>query len=314
MREFRVEFDVYKSEQELHDSGELALALARLRELGHVYEADGAVWLRTTDFGDDKDRVLQRQTGEPTYFLADAAYYLDKRTRGFERCVYMLGADHHGYVNRLRAMVACFGDDPDRTLEVLIGQLVYLMRAGQEVKMSKRAGTIVTIDDLVEAVGVDAARYSLARSSVDSPLTLDLDLLVRQTDENPVFYVQYVHARISSILRRAARLGIELPDPDTVDVGLLRHERERDLLLALAEFPRVVRTGAELREPHRIARYLEEIVAPAYHRFYDTCRVLPEGDEPVTSLTRARLLLCAATRQVVANALDLLAVTAPERM
>ncbi|HLZ38181.1 MAG TPA: arginine--tRNA ligase [Mycobacteriales bacterium] len=315
---FGVHFDVYFSEQTLHDSGELDVALDRLREQGHVYDAEGAVWLRTTDFGDDKDRVLVKSDGSPTYFCADAAYYLDKRQRGFDRVVIMLGADHHGYLGRMRAMVACFGEDPDQHLEILVGQLVSLLRGGEPVRMSKRAGDVVTLEDLVDAVGVDAARYALARSSVDSTLEIDLDLWAQQTNDNPVFYVQYAHARISSLLRNAADLGIpldvsrEVPDRAFAP-ALLTHERERDLLGVLGEFPRVVAGAAELREAHRVARHLEEL-AGTYHRFYDSCRVLPVGDEPVTDLTVTRLTLCEATRVVLANGLDLLGVRAPERM
>jgi arginyl-tRNA synthetase len=317
LADFGVVFDTYFSEATLHAKGELDLAVERLRAGGHVYEQDGAVWLRTTDFGDDKDRVLTRSTGEPTYFAADAAYYLDKRERGFDRCFYLLGADHHGYVQRLRALAACFGDDPDRNIEVLIGQLVSLVRDGEPVRMSKRAGTVITLEDLVEAVGADAGRYALARASIDTTLEIDLDLWARRSSDNPVFYVQYAHARIASLLRNAAELGLPVPDAATaadVDVSLLGHERETDLLRALGELPSVVAAAAELRAPHRVARYLEEQVAPTYHRFYDACRVLPMGDEPATPLTAARLLLCEATRTVLANGLTLLGVSAPERM
>lgn len=311
LRRFGVEFDVWFSERSLHDSGAIDHAVDTLRSQGHVYESDGAVWLRTTDFADDKDRVLVRSNGEPTYFAADAAYYINKRERGFDRCVYMLGADHHGYVGRLKAIAACAGDDPTRNIEVLIGQLVKLVRGGDELRLSKRAGTIVTIDELVEAVGVDAARYTLARYPADSPLTLDIDLITRQTADNPVFYVQYAHARIASLLRNAAELGVDRGGD--FDPALLAHDREGDLLGALGEFPRVVATAAELREPHRVARYLESL-AGTYHRFYDVCRVLPMGDEPATDLTRARLWLVEATRVVLANGLALLGVSAPERM
>src|SRR5262249_50841573 len=302
LRRFRVEFDVWFSERSLHEQGEVELAIQVLRDQGHVYDADGAVWLRTTDFGDDKDRVLVRSTGEKTYFASDAAYYLDKRRRGFDRCIYLLGADHHGYIGRLRTIAACAGDDPDEHLDVLIGQLVSLVRAGEPVRMSKRAGTFVTLDDLVDLVGVDAARYSLARWSTDSPLTLDVGEITRQTADNPVFYVQYAHARLASLQRNAAQFGVELGDPSAVDLPLLSDEREGDLLRPLGDFPRVVAAAAELRAPHRVARYAEEL-AGTYHRFYDTCRVLPLGDEPVTGLTVARLWLCAATRVVLANAL-----------
>jgi len=308
---FGVHFDVWFSEQSLHRSGAVERALARLREQGHVYEADGATWLRTTDFDDDKDRVLVRRTGETTYFAADAAYYLDKRGRGFDRCLYLLGADHHGYVNRLRAIAACAGDDPDAHLQVLIGQLVNLVRAGEPVKLSKRAGNIVTLDELVDAVGVDAARYTLARSSTDSVLTLDIEVVTRQTNDNPVFYVQYAHARIASLLRNAAELGIARGDD--FYAGLLEHEKEQELLKALGEFPQVVATAAELREPHRVARYCEEL-AGTYHRFYDSCRVLPQGDQRATDLTRARLWLVEASRTVLANGLGMLGVSAPDRM
>ncbi|MHB2022908.1 MAG: arginine--tRNA ligase [Mycobacteriales bacterium] len=311
LADFGVEFDVYFSERELHETGAVQAAIQRLREQGHLYEADGALWLRTTDFGDDKDRVLVRSGGEPTYFASDAAYYLHKRARGFDRVLIMLGADHHGYVNRLRAMAACFGDDPDAHLEVLIGQLVSLVRAGEVVRMSKRAGNVVTLEDLVEAVGVDAARYSLARSATDSPLTLDLDLISRAVSENPVFYVQYAHARIASLLRRAEEDGVRRGED--FHPGLLSHPRENDLLAALGEFPRVVAGAAELREAHRVARYLEEL-AGIYHRFYDACRVLPLGDDAATDVNRARLWLCEATRVVLCNGLALLGVSAPERM
>jgi arginyl-tRNA synthetase len=311
LRRFGVEFDVWFSERSLHDSGAVQHALDELRKQGHVFEQDGAVWLRTTDFGDDKDRVLVKANGELTYLAADAAYYINKRERGFDRCVYMLGADHHGYVQRLRALAACAGDDPDRNVEVLIGQLVKLERGGDEVRLSKRAGTIVTLDELVDAVGVDAARYTLARYPADSPLTLDIELITKQTSDNPVFYVQYAHARIASLLRNAGELGIARPDE--LDPSLLADDREGDLLRALGEFPRIVASAAELREPHRVARYLESL-AGTYHRFYDACRVLPQGDEPATPLTHARLWLVEATRVVLANGLRLLGVSAPERM
>ena len=311
LRRFGVEFDVWFSERSLHQSGAVEHALDELRKQGHVFEQDGAVWLRTTDFGDDKDRVLIRSNGEPTYFAADAAYYINKRERGFDRCVYMLGADHHGYVGRLKAIAACAGDDPEKNIEVMIGQLVKLVRGGAEVRLSKRAGNIITLDELVDAVGVDAARYTLARYPADSPLTIDIELITKQTNDNPVFYVQYAHARISSLLRNANELGIDRGED--FDPALLAEDREADLLGALGEFPRIVAGAAELREPHRIARYLESL-AGTYHRFYDACRVLPLGDEPATSLTTARLWLVEATRIVLANGLNLLGVTAPERM
>ncbi len=311
LERFGVHFDVWFSEKTLHDGGAVEHALDELRKQGHVFEADGAIWLRTTDFGDDKDRVLIRSNGEKTYFAADAAYYINKRERGFDRCIYMLGADHHGYIGRLKAIAACAGDDPQRNIEVLIGQLVSLLRGGEPVRLSKRAGTLITLDELIEVVGVDAARYSLARSSTDSPLTLDIEVITRQKNDNPVFYVQYVGARTASVARNAAELGLHRTD--TFDAGLLVHDKELDLLKALGDFPAVVATAAELREPHRVARYLEEL-AGAYHRFYDNCRVLPQGDEPITETNRARLWLNDATRQVIVNGLDLLGVSAPERM
>lgn len=277
-----------------------------------MFTADGAVWLRTTDFDDDKDRVLRRSNGELTYFASDTAYYVDKRSRGFDVCIYLLGADHHGYVNRLRAVAACAGDDADSNIEILIGQLVKMMKGGEEVRLSKRAGNIITLEDLIDEVGVDAARYSLIRYPVDSPLILDLDLLVQRTSDNPVFYVQYGAARIASVLRHAADLGIDWRAAD-FDASLLSSPQEGELLGVLGEFPRVVASAAELRHPHRVARYLEELGA-AYHKFYDANRVLPMGDEQAEPLNIARLWLCAATRQVFENGLGLLGVTAPERM
>ena len=309
---FRTHFDVWYSERTLYETGAVERGLQRLREHGHVFDHEGALWLRTTDFGDDKDRVLIKSDGETTYFASDTAYYVDKRARGFDLNIYLLGADHHGYVNRLRAVAACAGDDPDANILVLIGQLVKMYRHGQEVRLSKRKGDIVSLEDLVDEVGVDAARYTLCRYPVDSSLTLDLDLLIKQTNENPVFYVQYAHARISSLLRSAGELGLP-PNLEAFDPALLDHDREGVLLGALGEFPRVVAGAAELHEPHRIARYLEEL-ANAYHKFYDVCRVLPRGDEEPTQVHNARLVLCAATRQVLANGLSMLGVTAPERM
>ena len=311
LEQFRTHFDLWASERALHESNSVEHAMDRLRAQGHVHELDGAVWLRTTDFGDDKDRVLIKADGEYTYFASDTAYYVDKRERNFDICIYLLGADHHGYVNRLRAVAACNGDQLDQ-VEVLIGQLVKITRGGEEVKLSKRAGNIVTLDEFVDEVGVDAARYSLIRYPVDSPLTLDLEVITLRSNDNPVFYVQYAHARIASVLRNAAELGIVWRDLD-FDSGLLSHERENELLGALAEFPRVVAGAAELREPHRVARYLEDL-ASIYHRFYDSCRVLPRGDEELTPEQVARLWLCAATRQTVFNGLQLLGVSAPDRM
>jgi arginyl-tRNA synthetase len=311
--EFGVHFDTYFNEKDLHDKGELQAALDRLRAQGHIVEADGATWLRTTEFGDDKDRVLRKSDGDWTYFAADCAYYLDKRERGFDRIVIMLGADHHGYIGRMKAMAACFGDDPETNLEILIGQMVNLIRDGEPVRMSKRAGTVVTLEDFVDALGVDAARYALARSSSDSTINIDIAEWTRASRENPVYYVQYVAARTAGVARNAAEVGLTRGEPDDFQPGLLSHERENDLLKALGEYPAVVASAAELREPHRVARYLED-VAQDFHRFYDQCRVLPLGDEPVTDLQRARLWLNDATRTVIVNGLALLGVSAPERM
>ena len=312
LADFGTHFDIWFSERSLHSSGAVEHGLEKLRAQGHVYELDGATWLRTTDFGDDKDRVLIKSGGELTYFASDSAYYVNKRERGFDICIYMLGADHHGYVNRLRTVAACAGDDPEYNIHVLIGQLVKIIEGGEEVKLSKRAGTIITLEDLVEKVGVDAARYTLTRYPVDTPMVLDVDVLKKRTNDNPVYYVQYAHARICGVLRNAQELKVpyELTD---FDPSLLTHESESNLLGALAQFPRVVQGAAELREPHRIARYLEEL-AGVYHRFYADCRVLPMGEEPASAIHSARANLCAATRQVISNGLQLLGVSAPERM
>ncbi|MDF2045188.1 arginine--tRNA ligase [Microbacterium sp. Kw_RZR3] len=310
LHEFGVDFDVYFHENDLHNSGAVERAVARLRELGHIFEADGATWLRSTEFGDDKDRVIIKSDGQPAYISGDLAYYLDKRERGFNRCIIMLGADHHGYVQRLMAMCAAFGDVPNVNLQVLIGQMVNLVRDGQPMRMSKRAGTVVTLEDLVEIVGVDAARYALTRSSADSNLDIDLDVLQKRTNDNPVFYVQYAHARTHNVARNAAASGV---DRSEFAPELLDHESESALLGALQEYPRVVAHAADVREPHRIARYLEE-VAGLYHRWYDNCRVIPLGDAPVEPVHRTRLWLNDATGQVLRNGLTLLGVSAPERM
>jgi arginyl-tRNA synthetase len=307
-----VHFDLYFNERELHDTHMLDAALKRLTDQGNTYEADGATWLRTTTFGDDKDRVIVRGSGEWTYFAADCAYYLNKRERGFDKAVIMLGADHHGYIGRLRAMVTCFGDDPDQTLEILIGQLVNLLKDGEPLRMSKRAGNVVLLADLVEAIGADAARYALARYSSDQSIDLDLDLWSRQTNDNPVYYVQYAHARTRRIKANAETFGIGL---DEFAAELLDQPADAALLTALAEFPRVVATAAEFRAPHRVAHYLESL-AGVYHRWYDTkeCRVTPQGDDAVTAGNRSRAWLNEATHVVLANGLRLLGVSAPERM
>jgi len=309
LHDFGTDFDVYTHEDSMHTSGRVDQAIAKLRETGNIYEKDGATWLRTTDFGDDKDRVVIKSDGNPAYVAGDLAYYLDKRQRGFDLCIYMLGADHHGYIARLKAAAAALGDDP-ATVEVLIGQMVNLVRDGQPMRMSKRAGTVITLDDLVEAIGVDAARYVLIRSSVDTPIDIDLALWSSASSENPVYYVQYAHARLSALARSAADLGIAA---STEHLELLTHDREGTLMRSIGEFPRILETAATLREPHRVCRYLEEL-AQDYHRFYDSCRVLPQGDEDPTDLHAARLALCQATRQVIANGLQILGVSAPERM
>jgi arginyl-tRNA synthetase len=309
LHDFGTDFDVYTHEESMHTSGRVEQAIQRLRATGNIYEKDSAIWLRSSAFGDDKDRVVIKSDGTPTYLAADLAYYLDKRQRGFDLCIYMLGADHHGYSARLKAAAAALGDDP-ATVEVLIGQMVNLVRDGQPVRMSKRAGTVITLDDLVEAIGVDAARYSLIRSSVDTPIDIDLALWSSASNENPVYYVQYAHARLSALARNADELGLI---PDTGHLELLTHDKEGTLVRTIGEFPRVLKTAASLREPHRVCRYLEDL-AGDYHRFYDSCRVLPQGDEEPNQLHTARLALCQAARQVIANGLAILGVSAPERM
>jgi arginyl-tRNA synthetase len=312
LHNFGVEFDVYFHENTLHESGAVERAVARLTELGVMYEKDGATWLRTTDYGDDKDRVVIKSDGQPAYISGDLAYYLNKRERGFDRAFIMLGADHHGYVSRMMAMCAAFGDTPHENLEILIGQMVNLIQDGQPVRMSKRAGTVVVLEDLVEAVGVDAARYALTRSSTDSMIDIDLDLLRKHTNENPVYYVQYAHARTCNVTRLAGQDGVHLGDG--FDPSLLTHGSEAALLAILGDFPRTVAQAARLREPHRVPRYLEDL-AGRYHKWYDDCRVRPrEAGEEVTDLHRTRLWLNEATRIVLSNGLGLLGVSAPERL
>ncbi len=308
LEQFNVHFDVWFSEKSLHDSGAVEQAVQRLREQGHVFDADGAVWLRTTDFGDDRDRVLVRANGAPTYFAADAAYYLSKKDRGFPAKIYMLGADHHGYVGRLKAIAACAGDDPERNIEVLIGQLINIRGS----RMGKRLGNAVFLGELLQWIGSDPIRYSLARFPADSPLDLDGEDLRRRSNDNPVYYVQYAHARTSNVARLAQEDGVRLEDG--FDPALLGHETESALLAVIGDFPRVVAQAATLREPHRVARYLEDL-AGRYHKWYDECRVRPtDPAEEITDLHRTRRWLNDATRQVLANGLDLLGVGAPERM
>ena len=310
LHDFGVDFDVFFHENSLYESGAVEKSIQRLRELGHIFEQDGAIWLRSSEFGDDRDRVVIKSDGDAAYIAGDIAYYLDKRSRGFDRCIYMLGADHHGYVPRMMALCAAFGDTPGVNMEILIGQLVNLVRDGQPVRMSKRAGTVVTMEDLVEAVGVDAARYALARSSANSQLDIDLEQLTKKTNDNPVFYVQYAHARTQQVANNAVSLKV---DRSEFAPELLNHPSESELLAKLSELPRVVSQAAEFREPHRVARYLEE-VAGSYHRWYDNCRVTPLGDNPVETIHRTRLWLNDATGVVLRNGLALLGVSAPERM
>ena len=309
LHEFGTDFDVYFHENSLFESGAVESAVAQLKNDGKLYEHDGAWWLKSTDYGDDKDRVVIKSDGNAAYIAGDIAYAKDKFDRGFDLCIYMLGADHHGYIARLKAAAAALGYDAD-AVEVLIGQMVNLLRDGEAVRMSKRAGTVITLDDLVEAIGIDAARYSLIRSSVDSSLDIDLALWASQSNDNPVYYVQYGHARISSIARRAAEAGVT---SEGADFGLLVHDREGELIRTLGEFPAVGTAAAQLREPHRVARYAEQL-AGVFHRFYDACQILPKAGETAEPLHAARLGLAEATRQTLANALGLLGVTAPERM
>lgn len=310
LEEFRVHFDVFFHEDTVHTDGSVDLAIARLRDLGRIYEQDGAVWLRTTDFGDDKDRVIIRSNGEPTYFAGDIGYYLNKRERGFDECLYMLGADHHGYIGRMMAMAESFGDKPHVNMQILIGQMVNLVKDGEPVRMSKRAGNIVTLDDLVEAVGVDAARYSLVRSSTNSTIDIDLDLLVSRSNDNPVYYVQYAHARTRAVNRNAMQAGIT---GDNFDPATLTHPTENNLLGQLREFPRILEVAAVEREPHRVTRYLEDLAA-AYNRWYDQCRVIPQGDDVVEAVHSSRFVLNEAAAQVLRNGLTMVGVQAPDRM
>jgi arginyl-tRNA synthetase len=310
LHDFGVDFDVYFHENSLYESGAVEKSVEKLKSLGHMFEQEGALWLRSSSFGDDRDRVVIKSDGNASYIAGDIAYYLDKRSRGFDRAIYMLGADHHGYIGRMHAVCAAFGDKPGENMEILIGQLVSLVRAGEPVRMSKRAGTVVTMEDLVEAVGVDAARYALVRSSINSTLDVDLELLAKKTNDNPVFYVQYAHARTKQVDRNAAESGVKL---EQFSPELLSSDSEQELLAKLSQFPGVVTQAAEFREPHRVARYLEEL-AGAYHRFYDNCRILPLPAKEVEPIHQTRLWLNDAAGIVLANGLKLLGVSAPERM
>ena len=311
---FRSDFDVFFHEESLHSSGAVARSIDILRERGVIEDRDGATWLRTTEFGDDKDRVLIKSDGNAAYFAADLAYYLDKRERGADCCIFLFGADHHGYVGRMMAMCSAFGDEPGVNMQIIIGQFVNLVKDGAPVRMSKRAGTIVTLADLVDAVGVDAARYALARSSMDSAIDIDLNLLASTSNDNPVYYVQYAHARTCNVARNAAEHGVSRdPEKAAFDPGALDDPADSALLGTLARFPATVAQAAQLREQLRVARYLEQLAA-AYHAWYGTTRVTPRGDDAVNAGHVARLWLNDAVGQVLANGLDLLGVSAPDRM
>ena len=309
---FGTHFDTWFSERSLYEDNFFNHTLDKLKANGHVYEEEGATWLRTTDFGDDKDRVMIKSDGSFAYFASDSAYYISKRERGFNLCIYMLGADHHGYVGRIKAIAACAGDDPEKDIEALIGQMVKIIEGGQELKLSKRAGTIITLEELVEKVGIDAARYTLIRYPTDTPMVMDVDLLKKNTNDNPVYYVQYAHARICAVLRNAKDFGIEY-GVNSYNPELLVHQQERELIGLLAQYPRIVASAAQMRQPHRVARFIEDLAAQ-YHRFYNDCRVLPLGQEKPTQLNSARATLSLAAAQVISNGLDLLGVRAPERM
>jgi arginyl-tRNA synthetase len=303
-----LEFDVFFFEHTLHETGAIAETIEDLRERGVIEDRDGAVWLRSSQFGDDKDRPLIRSNGAPTYFGADAAYYRDKRRRGFDRLIFLWGADHHGYVPRVRAVVRAFGD-PDDTVEFHISQLVSLVRAGQPAKMSKRAGDIVTVDDLLDEVGKDAFRYTMLRFGLDTPIEFDVEAVTRQSMDNPVYYVQYAHARIASVIRQAAEVGFVPAPVEEADLGLLGHPMEAALLRQLAAYEELVVVAANQRAPHRLTRFAEDLAA-AFHRFYAECRVLTDDH----ALSSARWWLLQSTRQVLANTLGLIGVSAPERM
>lgn len=310
--DFRVRFDVFFHEDSLHASGAVARAVDRLEAAGFIYEKDGAKWVKTTAFGDDKDRVVVKSDGETAYYAGDIAYYLDKRARGADRAIYLLGADHHGYIGRMYAMARAFGDTAGKggNIEILIGQLVNLVKDGKPVRMSKRAGTVVTLSDLIDAAGVDAARYSLVRAAMETTLEIDLDLIASHTNENPVYYVQYAHARTKSVDRNAEEHGVTRAQ---FDPSLLNTPADGELLAVLAKFPETVLQAAQLREPHRVARYLEDL-AGAYHTWYARSRVTPRADEKVTALHQSRLWLNDAAGQVLANGLHLLGVSAPDKM
>ncbi len=305
---YGVEFDGWFSERQLRDSGAPPRVLERLRERGYVYDAEGAVWFRSTAFGDDKDRVLVKSDREPTYFVSDIAYHVNKIERGFERLIDLWGPDHHGHVPRMQAALKALGY-PEGILDVLIVQLVSLLRQGQPVRMSKRMGEFVTMEELIGEVGRDAARFTFLTRRHDSPLDFDLEVVTRQTAENPVYYVQYAHARISSIFQHLREKKLPVPDWRRVDLGRLSLPEEQSLIKRLLQLPLVVAAAARALEPHRIAYYLQEL-AGLFHPYYNRHRVI--GDD--LALTHARLALAAGVGLVIRNGLDLLGVSAPEKM
>jgi arginyl-tRNA synthetase len=310
LERFRVRFDRWFSERELHEQGRIERAIERLEKSGHVYSSEGATWFRTTAFGDDKDRVLRRSSGELTYFGSDIAYHEEKRERGFDRLVDVLGADHHGHVPRLRAAFEALGGDRER-LELIIMQLVHVLERGERAQMSKRKGEFVTLDDLIDDVGVDAARFFMLQRSQDTALDLDLDLAREQSQENPVYYVQYAHARIASIIANAGGERLERAErADLRAISLPLESAERTLIKRLLELPEEVREAAARRAPHRLTTYAHE-VASDFHAFYRDCRVIGAESEQLEDL---RLCLCVAARRVIARSLDLLGVEAPGRM
>jgi arginyl-tRNA synthetase len=307
LENFRVSFDVWFSETSLYKSGKIDEALEVLRKNGYTYEKDGALWFRSTAFGDDKDRVLIKSDGSYTYLTPDIAYHRNKFERGFDKVINIWGADHHGYIPRMKAAIEALGFDPEN-LEVEIIQLVHLYKNGEKMKMSKRTGKAVTMRELIEEVGLDAVRYFFAMRSGDTHMDFDLDLAVSQSNENPVYYAQYAHARICSILRQAEEQHIVLDD--RVDLSLLGTEKEIDVLKKLGDFPQVIADAAEKRTPHRVANYIQELAA-AFHSFYNANKVL---DQDHLSLSKARLALVKAVQITLKNALSLIGVSAPEKM
>ncbi|MBU5674274.1 arginine--tRNA ligase [Paenibacillus brevis] len=305
---FRVDFDVWFSETSLYEDGQVEASLAELREKGQTYEQDGATWLRTTDYGDDKDRVLVKNDGTYTYLTPDIAYHRNKYDRGFNRLINIWGADHHGYIPRVKAAMQALGKNPEQ-LTVLIAQMVSLFQDGEKVKMSKRTGKAVTMVDLMDEVGVDAIRYFFTMRSMDSHLDFDMDLAISTSNENPVYYVQYAHARICSIFRQAEEQGVEIPQPNAVNFSKLTAEHEYDLLRKMGELPEEIAVAANSYAPHRLVRYVYELAA-MLHSYYRAERVITEDAEQ----TAARLVLLGAVRTVIANVLRLIGVSAPERM